>query len=160
MSGYTTDSLTVNHSGQRVWGVARSLHAKDLFCRFRNRVSALQPLQKTKCLVPTHLYTNCLVPTQLYANCIVPTQLYTNCLVTTQLYTNCLVPTQLYTNCLVTTQLYANCLVPTQLYTNCLVPTQLYANCLVPTQLSILLNDSQKSLTRLFPHFNIVFIYY
>ena len=32
--------------------------------------------------------------------------------------------------------------------------------CLVPTQLSILFNDSQKSLTRLFPHFNIVFIYY
>jgi hypothetical protein len=42
MSGYTTDSLTVNHSGQRVWGVARFLHAKDLFCRFRNRVSAFR----------------------------------------------------------------------------------------------------------------------
>jgi hypothetical protein len=33
--------------------VTRSLHAKDLFCRFREIVCALQPLQKTTFYVPT-----------------------------------------------------------------------------------------------------------
>jgi hypothetical protein len=41
LSGYYTESLTVYHSGQCVWRVPRSRHAKDLFCRFRKTVDAL-----------------------------------------------------------------------------------------------------------------------
>ena len=50
LSGYNTENLTVDHSviiiisGKRVLRVARFLHAKDIVCRFRNRVGALWPL--------------------------------------------------------------------------------------------------------------------
>ena len=35
--------------------VPRSMHAEDIFCRFRKRVGTLQPLQKTKFLVHIQL---------------------------------------------------------------------------------------------------------
>ena len=48
LSGYNTESLAVDHSGERARKMPRSLHDKNFFCRFRKRVGALQPLQKTK----------------------------------------------------------------------------------------------------------------
>jgi hypothetical protein len=54
MSGYTTDSLTVNHSGQRVWGVARFLHAKDLFYNMAPHL--LRPVLFTSTQCSTYVY--------------------------------------------------------------------------------------------------------
>jgi hypothetical protein len=53
LSGYDTQNLTVDHSGQHAWRVPCSLDAEDLFCRFWKRVGVLYLLQKTKYLVPT-----------------------------------------------------------------------------------------------------------
>ena len=38
---YNKESLVVGHCRVFVWGVPRSLYAKDLICRFRNRGGAL-----------------------------------------------------------------------------------------------------------------------
>ena len=37
LSGYNTESLTVDHSERSDWRVSRSLHPKGLFCRFRKK---------------------------------------------------------------------------------------------------------------------------
>ena len=47
LPGYNTYSLTMNHSGYHAWRVSRSLQVKHLLCRFRKRVGASFPLQKT-----------------------------------------------------------------------------------------------------------------
>jgi hypothetical protein len=50
-AGYNTESLTVGHSGWRLWRMSRSMHNKDIFCRFVKGVSALKQLQTTKFFV-------------------------------------------------------------------------------------------------------------
>ena len=54
-SRYNTESLTVDHSEQRVWRVPCVLHAKNIYCKFRERVGVFSPLEKTKLFVPTQL---------------------------------------------------------------------------------------------------------
>ena len=39
LTGYNLEGLTVDHSGQRVGRVPRSLHVKEPFCRFQKEKS-------------------------------------------------------------------------------------------------------------------------
>jgi len=55
LSGYNADSVTVDHSGLRVWRVPLYPHAEEFFCKFRKRKGALYPLHKTKFFIPTQL---------------------------------------------------------------------------------------------------------
>ena len=48
--------IPMGHSGQRVRRISRSVYIKDLLCRFRNRVCALQLLQNTKLFLPTQIF--------------------------------------------------------------------------------------------------------
>ena len=38
LSGYNTESLAVDYSGEHAWKMPRSLHDKNFFYRFRKRV--------------------------------------------------------------------------------------------------------------------------
>ena len=39
LSGYNTENIAVDYRGCRGWRLPPSLHAKDLFCRFRKSVA-------------------------------------------------------------------------------------------------------------------------
>ena len=50
LSGYNTECLTVYHSGQHVWRLPCSLHAKDLFCRFQKEQVHFSHYERQKVL--------------------------------------------------------------------------------------------------------------